>query len=188
MPMNMVAAYLKDCIKLPMTCDAFVLARSAVSVFSPPLAMLGIGEGGSELVVLCQDPPFPRHSLPYGWTEMTDPASGRCYFVNQAQGLTQWERPIHSPPTFLPPPTNQTRSPFCYSPAVHHPFKSETPAIQNVQMQQHACAFDAQTIPKTKSGSKESAASSDGDESLGLMNIIWAELLKAAHETESEEL
>jgi hypothetical protein len=271
MPMNMVAAYLKDCIKLPMTCDAFVLARSAVSVFSPPLAMLGIGEGGSELVVLCQDPPFPRHSLPYGWTEMTDPASGRCffvnqaqgltqwqrpilspptnqtrspvclspavhhpfksetramgigeggselvvmcqeppfprhslpcgwsemtdpasgrcYFVNQAQGLTQWERPILSPPTFLPPPTNQTRSPFYHSSAVHHPFESETRAIQNVQMQQHACAFDAQTIPKTKSGSKESAASSDGDESFGLMNIIWAELLKAAHEAESEEL
>lgn len=185
MPMNMVAAHLKDCITLPMNCDAFVLARSAVSVFSPPLAMLGIGDGVSELVVLCQDPPFSRHSLPHGWTEMTDPASGHCYFVNQAQGLTQWERPIQTLPSLLSPPTNRTWS---YEPCVYHPFKSKTHAIQNVQIQQRAWSFDAQTIPKTKSGGKESAASSDGDESLGLMNIIWAELLKAAHETESEEL
>ena len=131
------------------------------------------------------DPPFSRHSLPHGWTEMTDPASGHCYFVNQAQGLKQWERPIQTLPSLLSPLTNRTWS---YEPCVYHPFKSKTHAIQNVQIQQRAWSFDAQTIPKTKSGSKESAASSDGDESLGLMNIIWAELLKAAHEAESEEL
>jgi hypothetical protein len=51
-PIHMVAAHLQA--KLPKSCDASVIARSAVSIFSPPLALLEIGEGNSQSVVLCQ--------------------------------------------------------------------------------------------------------------------------------------
>jgi hypothetical protein len=56
LPMKMAAAHLKDSMKLPRGCDAGMVVRSAVSVFSPPLTILGIGEGGSEWVLLCPKP------------------------------------------------------------------------------------------------------------------------------------
>jgi hypothetical protein len=52
--LEMVAAYLKDRMKLSNDSDADTVVRSAVSIFSPPLAILIIGEGGSEYVVLCE--------------------------------------------------------------------------------------------------------------------------------------
>ncbi len=52
--LEMVAAYLKDRMKLSKDFDADTAVRSAVSIFSPPLAMLIIGEGCSEYVVLCK--------------------------------------------------------------------------------------------------------------------------------------
>ena len=52
--LEMVAAYLKDRMKLSKDSDADTFVRSAVSIFSPPLAILIIGEGGSEYVVLCE--------------------------------------------------------------------------------------------------------------------------------------
>ena len=52
--LEMVAAYLKDRMKLSKDSDADTVVRSAVSIFSPPLAILIIGEGGSEYVVLCE--------------------------------------------------------------------------------------------------------------------------------------
>jgi hypothetical protein len=72
--LEMVAAQLKEHINLPTGWDATVIARSAVSIFSPPLALLGIGDSNSEFVVLCQNserrfsPPVPM-----GSSERTEP-------------------------------------------------------------------------------------------------------------------
>lgn len=69
-----VAAQLKEHINLPPGWDATVIARSAVSIFSPPLALLGIGDRNSEFVVLCQNSER-RFSTPVltGSSERTEP-------------------------------------------------------------------------------------------------------------------
>ena len=33
-------------------------------------------------------------ALPSGWVELTDPNSGRSYYYNSSEGMTQWERPV----------------------------------------------------------------------------------------------
>ncbi len=40
-------------------------------------------------------PPLPPAAggLPPGWTQVTDPASGRAYFYNAATQATQWTKP-----------------------------------------------------------------------------------------------
>ncbi|CAH8371524.1 unnamed protein product [Eruca vesicaria subsp. sativa] len=53
-------------------------------------------------------PPFPTNAstLPLGWVDAKDPASGATYYYNQHTGATQWERPLELPPTVssAPPP------------------------------------------------------------------------------------
>ena len=38
-------------------------------------------------------PPAPAGGLPAGWEEKTDPSSGKKYYVNHEQKVTQWDRP-----------------------------------------------------------------------------------------------
>lgn len=76
-PIEMVAAKLQDRIQLPKGCDASAIARSAVSIFSPLLAMLTIGTGGSEFVILCQAPKFQ-------WREMCSESQPRIGAPNLA--------------------------------------------------------------------------------------------------------
>lgn len=35
-----------------------------------------------------------RSFLPYGWTEVLDPASGQTYYYNEESGVSSWERPV----------------------------------------------------------------------------------------------
>ncbi|KFK36956.1 hypothetical protein AALP_AA4G194400 [Arabis alpina] len=44
--------------------------------------------------------PFPSNTstLPLGWVDVKDPASGATYYFNQHTGTTQWERPLELPP------------------------------------------------------------------------------------------
>eukprot|EP01035_Chromulina_nebulosa_P017943 gene17943-23567_t len=53
--------------------------------------------------------PASVSTLPSGWLELTDPASGRLYYVNQATNQSQWEypvipenKPIQSQPQTIP--------------------------------------------------------------------------------------
>jgi single-stranded DNA-binding protein len=50
-------------------------------------------------------PPGAELPLPPGWTQQTDPASGKPYYVSP-QGQTQWARPVAAPaaPPAVPPP------------------------------------------------------------------------------------
>jgi len=38
-------------------------------------------------------PAAPAGGLPAGWEEKTDPSSGKKYYVNHEQKVTQWDRP-----------------------------------------------------------------------------------------------
>eukprot|EP01041_Mallomonas_annulata_P003398 gene3398-6750_t len=46
-----------------------------------------------------------QSSLPAGWLQLVDPASGRQYYVNQANGQSQWEPPAMPHPTPQSVPT-----------------------------------------------------------------------------------
>ncbi|GMN56731.1 hypothetical protein TIFTF001_025844 [Ficus carica] len=44
-----------------------------------------------------------KTSLPSGWVEAKDPASGASYYYNETSGKSQWERPVETSPTIQPP-------------------------------------------------------------------------------------
>merc|ERR1719379_1781726 len=48
--------------------------------------------------------PPPGPSLPPGWEQATDPASGRPYFCNRATGETSWTPPAAQAPAPAPAP------------------------------------------------------------------------------------
>ncbi|CAN8317776.1 unnamed protein product [Cochlearia groenlandica] len=50
--------------------------------------------------------PFPTNAstLPIGWVDARDPASGATYYYNQQTGTCQWERPLEISPTPLSMP------------------------------------------------------------------------------------
>eukprot|EP00949_MAST-11_sp_MAST-11-sp1_P004148 g4148.t1 len=50
------------------------------------------------------------HSLPEGWAEAVDPASGHTYYYNSSTGETQWERPPAPPIRNPRPPVPAGRS------------------------------------------------------------------------------
>ena len=39
------------------------------------------------------------NSIPFGWVELRDPATGLPYYANQVTGETQWSFPTTTPPT-----------------------------------------------------------------------------------------
>ncbi|CAH2058575.1 unnamed protein product [Thlaspi arvense] len=51
--------------------------------------------------------PFPTNAntLPLGWVDVKDPASGATYYYNQHTGTCQWERPLELSSTTLSAPT-----------------------------------------------------------------------------------
>lgn len=46
----------------------------------------------------------PKPSLPSGWLEAKDPATGSIYFYNQSTGQSQWERPKSITTVYVAPP------------------------------------------------------------------------------------
>ncbi|KAI5056442.1 hypothetical protein GOP47_0028260 [Adiantum capillus-veneris] len=46
----------------------------------------------------------PMPTLPPGWLEATDPATGAIYFYNQSRGQSQWERPKSKTTVYSAPP------------------------------------------------------------------------------------
>lgn len=119
--------------------------------------------------------PTPQQpaALPQGWLELVDPASGRTYYVNQATGKSQWERPPPDPtPQVRPAPAQpgvmpgmqQTAysniatqqpggykhpvSPSANQPVGHQPMPQAVPqAVSQGMPQAHPQAFP-QSIPQ----------------------------------------
>ncbi|PON81496.1 WW domain containing protein [Trema orientale] len=48
-----------------------------------------------------------KATLPPGWVEAKDPASGAFYYYNETTGMSQWERPVETPTLIQPPTSHQ---------------------------------------------------------------------------------
>ena len=58
-----------------------------------------------------QPPAPPSASLPPNWREVPDPASGRPYYINDATGVTQWDRPAADSGNASQPSASSTNLP-----------------------------------------------------------------------------
>jgi len=94
--------------------------------------------------------------LPAGWLQLTDPASGRLYYVNQATGQSQWEPPaVPTPapaPVPAPVPSPQPKAGSSYSAAKPLPVGGAAAAVEQPATWTHSTTAAKHSMPVTAPG------------------------------------